>query len=307
MSRKKRPCGKPGAMSPERQRDRERRALDERDAPASPRKRRARRRCPRLRHAERTLLRELASAAVRKLGCDEDRRDRAAVVRGSAHPATAASSSSSHSLADGLIERGHDVTLFASGGSQTKATLVSPLVEPPDPALLGNAVVRRVPRARPSYLAIGDEFDVVHDHSGIVGSAMGALLRGSPPVVHTLHGPWTEVTRRYYALLHEHVHLVAISESQTRRQSRRALRRGGAQRHRPFRLPVPRRQGRLPRLHRSRQSRQGSIHRHRGRPTRRPAARHGRQEERTVRARLLGRDRRTAAERRGRGVRGDLP
>ena len=41
-------------------------------------------------------------------------------------------------LADGLAERGHDVTLFASGGSRTKATLVSPLVDPPDPALLGN-------------------------------------------------------------------------------------------------------------------------------------------------------------------------
>ena len=65
-----------------------------------------------------------------------------------------------------------------------------------------------------AYLAIGDQFDVVHDHSGVSGSAMGALLRGNPPVVHTLHGPWTEVTRRYYALLHEHVQLVAISESQ---------------------------------------------------------------------------------------------
>src|SRR2546421_5630946 len=41
-------------------------------------------------------------------------------------------------LADGLTEQGHDVTLFASGGSQTKATLVSPLIDPPDPALLGN-------------------------------------------------------------------------------------------------------------------------------------------------------------------------
>ena len=116
-------------------------------------------------------------------------------------------------LADGLTERGHDVTLFASGGSETKATLVSPLVDPPDPALLGNPWFDAY-HALSSYLAIGDEFDVVHDHSGIAGSAMGALLRGKPPVVHTLHGPWTELTRRYYAMLHEHVHLVAISESQ---------------------------------------------------------------------------------------------
>lgn len=116
-------------------------------------------------------------------------------------------------LADGLTERGHDVTLFASGGSQTKANLVSPLTDPPDPALLGNPWFDAY-HALSAYLAIGDEFDVVHDHSGITGSAMGALLRGNPPVVHTLHGPWTEVTRRYYDLLHERVQLVAISEAQ---------------------------------------------------------------------------------------------
>jgi glycosyltransferase involved in cell wall biosynthesis len=116
-------------------------------------------------------------------------------------------------LADGLTEQGHDVTLFASGGSQTKATLVSPFIDPPDPALLGNPWFDAY-HALASYLAIGDAFDVVHDHSGITGSAMGALLRGHPPVVHTLHGPWTELTRRYYGLLHDHVNLVAISESQ---------------------------------------------------------------------------------------------
>jgi len=117
-------------------------------------------------------------------------------------------------LADGLTEQGHDVTLFASGGSQTKAKLVSPMADPPDPALLGNPWFDAY-HSLSAYLAIvGGNFDVVHDHSGIAGSAMGALLRDHPPVVHTLHGPWTELTRRYYSLLHEHVHLVAISESQ---------------------------------------------------------------------------------------------
>jgi glycosyltransferase involved in cell wall biosynthesis len=116
-------------------------------------------------------------------------------------------------LADGLAERGHDVTLFASGGSTTKATLVSPLVDPPDPALLGNVWFDTF-HAVSSYLDIGDTFDVVHDHSGIIGPAMGALRDGRPPVVHTLHGPWTEPARRFYALLEHHIHLVAISEAQ---------------------------------------------------------------------------------------------
>jgi glycosyltransferase involved in cell wall biosynthesis len=116
-------------------------------------------------------------------------------------------------LADGLADRGHDVTLFASGGSQTRAKLVSPLLDPPDPAVLGNPWLDAY-HAVSSYLTIGDDFDVVHDHSGVAGPAMGALQRGHPPVVHTLHGPWTELTRRYYALIHDHVHLVAISEAQ---------------------------------------------------------------------------------------------
>src|SRR5262245_41144158 len=116
-------------------------------------------------------------------------------------------------LADGLAARGHDVTLFASGGSQTKATLVSPLVDPPDPALLGNSWFDTF-HAVSSYLEIDDDFDVVHDHSGVIGPAMGALRSGTPPVVHTLHGPWTEPARRMYSLLDERVHLVAISRAQ---------------------------------------------------------------------------------------------
>jgi glycosyltransferase involved in cell wall biosynthesis len=115
-------------------------------------------------------------------------------------------------LADGLVARGHDVTLFASGGSDTKARLVAPLDQPPDPALLGNVWID-AQHALCAYLYEGD-FDLIHDHSGVIGPAMGALLGGRPPVVHTLHGPWTEPARRYYALLHERVHLVAISHAQ---------------------------------------------------------------------------------------------
>ena len=116
-------------------------------------------------------------------------------------------------LADNLSARGHDVTLFASAGSVTPAKLVSPLETVPDPALLGN-VWFDVCHAFSAYLDAGNSFDVIHDHSGIVGPALGALLDGRPPVVHTLHGPWTEPARRYYSLLQDKIHLVAISEAQ---------------------------------------------------------------------------------------------
>jgi glycosyltransferase involved in cell wall biosynthesis len=117
-------------------------------------------------------------------------------------------------LADGLVERGYDVTLFASGGSTTKATLVTPLEQPPDPHLLGNAWYDAF-HALASYLR-ADEFDIIHDHAAVTGPVLGALLRGHPPVVHTLHGPWTEPTRVLYRLAAQHIHLVAISEAQRR-------------------------------------------------------------------------------------------
>ena len=117
-------------------------------------------------------------------------------------------------LADGLVSGGHDVTLFASGGSSTKAEIVSPLDDPPDPSLLGNVWFDAF-HALSAYLDAGS-FDVIHDHSGIVGPSLAAVLGGRPPVVHTLHGPWTEPTRRYYSLIDERVHLVAISDTQRR-------------------------------------------------------------------------------------------
>ena len=113
-------------------------------------------------------------------------------------------------LCDALARRGHDVTLFASGGSRTRARLVSPIPEPP--AIGGpDGIAHESYHAMSAYLR-ADEFDVVHDHTW-VGPALGAL-RGRPPVVTTLHGPPDALTRRHLSLLHRRVHLVAISRSQ---------------------------------------------------------------------------------------------
>ena len=115
-------------------------------------------------------------------------------------------------VADGLVDRGHDVTLFASGGSKTKGTLVSPLEQVPDLADMGLSVTDDTIHTLTAYLQ-AKEFDVIHDHSGW-GPAFGALLDGHPPVVRTLHGPWSDEARRFHAALDGRVHLVAISESQ---------------------------------------------------------------------------------------------
>jgi glycosyltransferase involved in cell wall biosynthesis len=116
-------------------------------------------------------------------------------------------------LADGLVESGHDVTLLASGGSISLAEVDSIFDAPPskrigDPWHETRHVVAGYLRRH--------EFDLVHDHTGTTGPALGALIDG-PPVVNTLHGPWTDEVGPLHALLAPRLNLVAISHDQARR------------------------------------------------------------------------------------------
>jgi len=113
-------------------------------------------------------------------------------------------------LADGLADRGHDTTLFASGGSITKAKLISVFEDPPGGAHIGEAFYD-VTHASRAYRD-ADSFDLIHDHSGIIGPAIGAHVR--TPVVHTLHGPFTDEAKKIYTTLSGQIWYVAISEAQ---------------------------------------------------------------------------------------------
>ena len=115
-------------------------------------------------------------------------------------------------LADGLVNAGHEVTLFASGGSATKATLVTAMEAPPEARELGSPWYDAF-HALTAYVRV-DGFDVVHDHASVMGPVCGAMLGGAPPVVHTLHGPWTEPARLLYRALSPRIHLEAISRAQ---------------------------------------------------------------------------------------------
>src|SRR5829696_4057529 len=107
---------------------------------------------------------------------------------------------------------GHHVTVVATGDSQPRGTLRAALDSAPANGAIGNAFVE----ARHALAAYGDmgDADIVHDHSGALGLALASRDASLPPVVHTLHGPWTPEARAFYPLVHDRISLVAISAAQ---------------------------------------------------------------------------------------------
>ena len=207
-------------------------------------------------------------------------------------------------LADGLTERGHDVTLFASGGSQTKATLVSPLTEAPDPALLGNPWFDTYPRA----------FRVPCDRRPIRRRARsqrchrlgdGCLAAWEP--ARRAH-PARPLDRGDPSLLRAPRRarpIVAISESQ--RADNPDMRYAGMVHNGIDLASYPFREDKDDFLVYIGRATPTRVHRSPSRSPGAPVCRWPWSSRRTSRSnRLLGRDRRAAAERRSRGLRGDL-
>jgi glycosyltransferase involved in cell wall biosynthesis len=87
-------------------------------------------------------------------------------------------------LADGLVEAGHDVTLFASGDSHTKAKLEYVFEAAPSERI--GQTLPEIYHCLHCYERAA-EFDVINDHSGLPAAAIGGAL--ATPVVHTIHGP----------------------------------------------------------------------------------------------------------------------
>lgn len=117
-----------------------------------------------------------------------------------------------HELVEGLVARGHDVTLYATGDSTTSAVMEHLYEEaqwPPDPLIDLNHASWALSRVQESG------FDVVHVHSA-EALAVGRMLRGIP-IVYTLHHEREPACSRYYPHFPE-VWFVAISERQRERE-----------------------------------------------------------------------------------------
>jgi glycosyltransferase involved in cell wall biosynthesis len=115
-------------------------------------------------------------------------------------------------LADGLAERGHDVTLFATGDSHTKAELDSIFPQAPGPAFINDILYDTLH----SLHAFRDpsRFDLFHVHSPFSALAMAAAV--DSPAVHTVHGAFTTEMRALFAAACDRVWFVAISDAQRR-------------------------------------------------------------------------------------------
>ncbi len=125
-------------------------------------------------------------------------------------------------LADGLAEAGHEVTLFATGDSVSKARLEYVFEEAPGSKSI-NDIVLDATHTLFSLQKARERFDVIHVHSPF--SALAASVETGVPTVHTLHGSFVPEMTRLYSYVADRVWFVAISEAQKRHNP--SLRYGG--------------------------------------------------------------------------------
>ena len=115
-------------------------------------------------------------------------------------------------LADGLVDAGHDVTLFATAEARTRANLVPsfPEARPLEIGKTWTELLHALP-----CVGASDEFDIVNDHTGPLGAVLGGLT--STPFLHTVHGTVTGDPGKMYAWIARvapDVRLVSISLNQ---------------------------------------------------------------------------------------------
>jgi glycosyltransferase involved in cell wall biosynthesis len=115
-------------------------------------------------------------------------------------------------LTEGLVRRGHDVTLFASGDSRTSARLVSSC----DRSLrlhpeIRDSVAATVVHVGEAFRQSG-EFDVIHNHADYVAWPFARMA--STPVVTTTHGRIDLPEIRHLYSLYPEQRLISISYAQ---------------------------------------------------------------------------------------------
>jgi glycosyltransferase involved in cell wall biosynthesis len=114
-------------------------------------------------------------------------------------------------LTEELVNRGHDVTLFASGDSTTQAKLesVHPRALRLDNSVKDPNIYDMLNMSQVYEQA--DKFDIIHSHVGCVALPYTNLVK--TPTVHTLHGIFTTDNKKLFTHVRQQP-FVSISNSQ---------------------------------------------------------------------------------------------
>lgn len=125
-----------------------------------------------------------------------------------------------YNLVEGLVKKGHEVTLGASADSLTSAKLY-PLAKRclrvrfnhhRDQALKLREAFKYIAVARSLKLASQKKFDIIHNHVGWRIMPFSFLMK--VPMVTTLHGPLTDYYQKTVFSQFKKAHLISISHSQ---------------------------------------------------------------------------------------------
>ncbi len=119
-------------------------------------------------------------------------------------------------LSDELVAMGHEVTLFASGDSNTRANLVPAVETALRKRMSREEMIQIAPSIHTRMLAeltaISTEFDVIHSHVDHLAFPYASLWR--PFSVHTLHGRLDMPASAGIHSLYPDIALTSISDSQ---------------------------------------------------------------------------------------------
>jgi glycosyltransferase involved in cell wall biosynthesis len=113
-------------------------------------------------------------------------------------------------LTEGLVARGVDVTLFASGDSRTHARLASVVDRPYEEDGSYDVKVAECLHISSAFERAA-EFDLLHNHFDFLPLTYSRLV--DTPVVTTIHGLSSEQIAPVYRRYDDRVHYVAISEA----------------------------------------------------------------------------------------------
>jgi len=116
-------------------------------------------------------------------------------------------------LCKAFVERGHDVTMFAAPGSRSAARVEAPLEQAhPDEIQMAIYEADHVACTFEAVEQAEPPFELLHDHCGFTAFAFAD--RVSVPLVHTLHGPFTEETSAFYRRHARKAPVIALSRYQ---------------------------------------------------------------------------------------------